>query len=226
MDLADEADRQERSGDAALREDFIITGISEPFELMQRISTRLAEIDLHVVQDGEEFSTRPLGLHHRVSSGFFLTNKLSFNLLQDRLACGSQPSLEGVMVTNLVVNFRRKTKTNFELAWCPAWLRKQPAWQVAAACSPLIQPSLPCFGRIMKLTHYRFFIGSHTLVLRINCSPSPLMPTMPATFVARLNMPTHELGITVATSRPGRASPTTRDAQHVRSLPLMIAEFL
>jgi hypothetical protein len=30
--LADEADRQKRSGDASLRKTFIITGISEPFD--------------------------------------------------------------------------------------------------------------------------------------------------------------------------------------------------
>jgi hypothetical protein len=110
VDLADEADREERSEDAALREDFIITGISEPFELMQRISTRLAEIDLHVVQDGEEFSTRASRFASQSEQRLFLTNKLSFNLLQDRLACASQPSLEGVIVTNLVVNFREESK--------------------------------------------------------------------------------------------------------------------
>jgi hypothetical protein len=45
----------------------------------------------------------PLSLGCSPSNGF--TNKVSLNLLQDRLACASQLSLEGVITTNLVVKF-------------------------------------------------------------------------------------------------------------------------
>jgi hypothetical protein len=38
------------------------------------------------------------------------TNKLSLNLLQDRLACESQLSLKGVIRPNIVVNFRTKSE--------------------------------------------------------------------------------------------------------------------
>jgi hypothetical protein len=42
-------------------------------------------------------------------SNRFFANKLSLNLLQDRLACTSQLSLKGVIATNLVVKFRAKS---------------------------------------------------------------------------------------------------------------------
>jgi hypothetical protein len=59
----------------------------------------------------------PLGLHRRAGNSF-LTNKLSLNLLQDRLACASQLSLEGVIATNLVVN-SHANQHNFRLAGRP-----------------------------------------------------------------------------------------------------------
>jgi hypothetical protein len=49
----------------------------------------------------------PLSLGCSPSSGF--TNKVSLNLLQDRLACASQLSLKGVITTNLVVKFLAKS---------------------------------------------------------------------------------------------------------------------
>jgi hypothetical protein len=39
----------------------------------------------------------------------FFANKPSLNLLQDRLACVSELSLKGVIVTNNVVNYRAKS---------------------------------------------------------------------------------------------------------------------
>jgi hypothetical protein len=61
------------------------------------------------VQDGRVFSTKPLDLFFSQRATAILTNKLSLNLLQDRLAWESHPSLEGVIVTNLVVNPRAKS---------------------------------------------------------------------------------------------------------------------
>jgi hypothetical protein len=112
VDLADEADRQERSGDAALREDFIITGISEPFKLMQRISNSSCGNRPSCRAGRRGILYKASGFASQSEQRLFLTNKLSFNLLQDRLACVSQPSLEGVIVTNLVVNFPEKPKQN------------------------------------------------------------------------------------------------------------------
>src|SRR5437879_5822017 len=42
--LAGEADRQKRSGNTSPRKTFMLTGISEPFRLMQRTNTRLRKL--------------------------------------------------------------------------------------------------------------------------------------------------------------------------------------
>jgi hypothetical protein len=80
----------------------MVAGISGPFEHMQRISARLAEIALRAAKDGEVSLHGPLGLHCETGE---LANELSLNLLQNRIAAESQLSLKGVIVTNLVVNF-------------------------------------------------------------------------------------------------------------------------
>jgi hypothetical protein len=77
---------------------------------MQQTCIRLWKEPLwHVVQDGRFFLQSLLICFFRSEQQHFLTNKLSLNLLQDRLACESHPSLEGVIVMNLVVNTRAKS---------------------------------------------------------------------------------------------------------------------
>jgi hypothetical protein len=60
------------------------------------------------VQDSEVSLQRPLSFGSHGEQYF--ANKLSLNLLQDRLACASQLSLKGVIATNLVVNFGQNLK--------------------------------------------------------------------------------------------------------------------
>ena len=60
------------------------------------------------MQDSEVSLQRPLSFASHGEQYF--ANKLSLNLLQDRLACASQLSLKGVIATNLVVNFGQNRK--------------------------------------------------------------------------------------------------------------------
>lgn len=74
---------------------------------MQPTSAR-CEIALHVVQGEQGFLAGPLDWARAVSNYF--ANKLSLNLLQDRLACPSELSLKRVIDTNLVVKFPRQIR--------------------------------------------------------------------------------------------------------------------
>jgi hypothetical protein len=105
----DGTDWQKRSGDAALRETFMITGISKPLTHGANLYSFVERAFVACRAGRQGFSTKPLIAFFEVSQRSFLTNKLSLNLLQDRLACTSHPSLKGVIATNLVVNPHAKS---------------------------------------------------------------------------------------------------------------------
>jgi hypothetical protein len=74
--LADEANRQKRSGDGSLRKTFIITGILNlSTDAANQYS--LEEIALLLVQDSEVSLQRPLGLRYTASNSFLLTGSRS-----------------------------------------------------------------------------------------------------------------------------------------------------
>src|ERR1700731_1451912 len=69
---------------------------------MQRTSVRLWKLPFVSCRTTRFSLQSPLSLLTRRAIVF--GNKLSLNLLQDRLACASQLSLKGVIATNLMVN--------------------------------------------------------------------------------------------------------------------------
>jgi hypothetical protein len=100
-----------------------------------------------------------------VSNSF--ANKLSLNLLQDRLACASQLSLKGVIATNLVVNFGQNREKNRHGAMLMPWIRIHRPSQVSFTCSTVISALFGFVGKHWKIDTLSPLIGNCTL----SCSP-------------------------------------------------------